>query len=240
MMLAHIFDIHCHILPGVDDGPQTMDESLEIARGLVDGGVEQVCATSHHIAGTAWSMTPDKVQYEVRQLQECLQQEGIPLILHAGMEIAMHLHLVKEAERGMLLPLGMSDYYLLEPPFHSFGEELLDVLLAFKKNDRNVILAHPERILFFQKNRGVLKDLVSQGVKVQMNIGSLLGLFGKTAKTFALDLAEQDCLHFIASDTHGIKIRTPPTKKCWAEVVQLLGLELTQKVVGDNPTALMM
>ena len=235
---AGIGDIHCHILPGVDDGPQSVKESLGMARCLVAGGVKNVFATSHHIAGTAWAITPEQVHQEIQQLQALFVQEGIPLTLHAGMEIAIHPHLLKEVERNVLLPLGRSDYYLLEPPFHALGQDLLQIVLSFKNTGKNVILAHPERIPFFQKNIRPLLSLAKQGVMMQINLGSLLGMFGKRAKSFSLQLAELDIIHFVASDAHGLTTRTPPAKECWVKLVKLLGAERTTRVCVENPAIL--
>lgn len=104
-------DIHCHILPGIDDGPKNIGQSMALARALVAGGVTQVFATPHHILGTAWSASVRQIRQQVNELQQVLQQKNIPLSVHPGMEISLHPHLLKELNRNELLPLGQSNCY---------------------------------------------------------------------------------------------------------------------------------
>ena len=239
MTTASFIDIHSHILPGVDDGSKSLEQSLTMARSFVAGGVNHAFATPHHIAGTAWTLTPEKIRQKVAELQAVFQQYEIPLILHPGMEIALHHHLVKELERNVLLPLGNSNCYLLEPPFQSFRDDLLDTVLSFKNAGKDVILAHPERAPFFQQKITSLTRLVEQGVMVQVNIGSLLGTFGKKTETTALYLAEHDSIHFVASDSHGSDARKPPTRAEWLQLEQILGLERARSACIDNPARLL-
>lgn len=232
-------DIHTHILPGVDDGSKNLEQSLAMARDFVAGGVNHVFATPHHIAGTAWTLTPEIIRQQVAGLQAVLQQYDIPLILHPGMEIALHSHLGKELERNLLLPLGRSNCYLLEPPFQSFRDDLLDTVLSFKNAGKDVILAHPERAPFFQQKISSLTRLVEQGVMIQVNIGSLLGTFGKKAETAALYLADNNSIHFVASDSHGPDTRRPPSRKEWLQLEQILGANLARSACIDNPARLL-
>jgi protein-tyrosine phosphatase len=238
MTTASFIDIHSHILPGVDDGSKSLEQSLTMAGDFVAGGVNHVFATPHHITGTAWTLTPEKIREMVMELQAVFQQHEIPLILYPGMEIALHHHLEKELVRNVLLPLGNSNCYLLEPPFQLFQDDLLDTVLSFKNTGKDVILAHPERAPFFQQRIASLTRLVEQGVMVQVNIGSLLGTFGEKAKTTALYLARHDSIHFIASDSHGPDARKPPTRKEWQQLEQILGPDRTQSACIDNPARL--
>ncbi len=239
MTTASFIDIHTHILPGVDDGSKNLEQSLTMARDFVAGGVNHVFATPHHIAGTAWTLTPEKIRQKVAELQAVFQQYNIQLILHPGMEIALQRHLGKELERNLLLPLGSSNCYLLEPPFQSFRDDLLDTVLSFKNAGKDVILAHPERTPFFQQNITSLTRLARQGVMIQVNIGSLLGTFGKKAETAALFLADNDSIHFVASDSHAPDARRPPTRKEWLQLEQILGANLARSACIDNPARLL-
>jgi len=232
-------DIHCHILPGVDDGPASVDQSLALARALVAGGVGQVFATPHYITGTAWALPADQVRQKVDELQAAFQEHGIPLTLQPGMEIALHQHLAKELQQNKLQPLGDSNYYLLELPFQPFRDDLLDTLLSFQNYGKIVILAHPERVPLFQQQTASLFRLIEQGVLIQVNIGSLLGLFGKKAQTTALQLLERDAIHFVASDAHGPEARKPPTGKEWLQMEQILGPVRSRSVWINNPAQLL-
>jgi len=239
MTTTPFIDIHCHILAGVDDGPDTVEQSLAMAKAFVAGGVGHVFATPHHIAGTAWALPAKQIQQQVIELQSVFQEHGIPLILHPGMEIALHQHLAKELEKNILLPLGTSNCYLLEPPFQTFRDDLLNTVLSFKDSGKDVILAHPERIPFFQQKVSSLIRLVEQGVMIQVNIGSLLGKFGKKTKKTALYLSKHDNIHFVASDAHGPDDRRPPTTEEWLQVEQILGPGRATSACIDNPERLL-
>jgi protein-tyrosine phosphatase len=232
-------DIHCHILPGVDDGPAGIEQSLALARALVADGVGQVFATPHYITRTAWALPADQVRQKVDELQAVLQEHGIPLTLHPGMEIALHQHLIKELKQNKLQPLGDSNYYLLEFPFQPFRDDLLDTLLSFQNYGKIVIVAHPERVPVFQRTTESLFRLIEQGVLTQVNIGSLLGLFGKKAQTTALQLLECDAIHFVASDAHGPEARRPPTGKEWLQLEKILGPVRTRALCIDNPARIL-
>ncbi len=237
-MIPSIIDIHCHILPKVDDGPADLKESLAMAATYVAGNVSRVIATPHHITGTAWSIGPDQVLEKINTLQARLQEKRIALTLYPGMEIALHPYLLRDLERGQLLPLGSSNHYLLEPPFQPFREDLLEVTLSFMDLKKNVIIAHPERIPFFQKDTAALLYLVERGVELQINLGSLLGNFGNRAKKLSLDLAERGVIHYVASDSHGYAKRRPPTRENWMALEEILGAERALEVCLHNPLRL--
>ncbi len=239
-----MIDIHSHILPGVDDGAANLEESTAMAQAYVASGFTHVFATPHHIPGTAWSVSSKRIRQEVQSLQLHLQENDINLTIHPGMEIAIHYHIGKELAEHQLLPLGETNCYLLEPPFQMFRDDLIDTLLSFKnlqnngRKKRNIILAHPERIPFFQEKKELLIELKQEGVMLQINLGSLLGRFGRQALSTALYLMEHDCIHFVASDTHGSENRMVPTIEDLQQLEQLLGSELTKTVCYDNPARL--
>ena len=239
MATAAYIDIHCHILAGVDDGPAAQELSLIMARQLADGGVDHVFATPHHICGTAWSHHADEIRQKVKKLQAAVEEHKIRLTIHSGMEIALHQHLLQEFERTELLPLGKSNYFLLEPPFQQLNENLIDTVLSFKKSGRDVILAHPERIPLFQKNTAHLLHLIDQGILIQVNIGSLFGEFGKVCRKTACALADRGDIHFVASDCHSPESRRPATRDQWLHLKRILGAELFRRVCRENPARLL-
>ena len=145
----------------------------------------------------------EKIRQQVKQFQAAKDQNNISLTLHPGMEIAMPQQLMQECERTELLSLGKSNYYLLEPPFQEFTENLLEIVFSFKRSGKDVILTHSERIPFFQKNTAHLVHLIEQGILIQANIGSLLGEFGKASKKTAVFLAERGGIHFAAPEDTG-------------------------------------
>ncbi len=201
-------DIHTHILPGLDDGAKDMAESLELARCYQQAGVKKVVATPHFLPGTSWSAGREKVLDTVQALQAQLDGLSMDLEIIPGMEIGYHKKMADRIAAGLLLPLGESDYYLIEPSFHGDQDIFLDHLSGILREGHKLIVAHPERIEGLQQTDRLIK-LVEHGLLLQINAGSLLGSFGRKSQDVARELFSKGCGHFIASDTHDTRKRPP-------------------------------
>lgn len=194
--------MHVHILPGLDDGPKDMTGSIAMARCYQSAGIRTVVATPHFLPGTAWAHGKEKVLQAVQALQTCLDEENIDLKIHAGMEIAFHKKLEVRILAGDLLPLADSDYFLVEPSMQGEQESLFIAVQSLLDKGIKLIMAHPERIDVFQKMPDLLLALIKQGMKIQINAGSLLGYFGSKSRETAESLCRENCVHLIASDAH--------------------------------------
>ena len=221
LQLCDFIDVHSHLLPGLDDGAATNRESLEMARIYAENGVRAVVVTPHFIPGTAWAPSRQKVLDATSSLQEELQQAGINITLCPGMEIAFHRKLGNRLQNGDLLPLGTSNYYLIEPFIEGSQDELYSVIQELLKDDFLFILAHPERIEAFQEDLSPLRGLVEQGARVQVNTGSLLGAYGERVLQSARTIAQQGWLHYLGSDAHNTTSRKPLTEHGWRGLVAL-------------------
>ncbi|SDP71269.1 tyrosine-protein phosphatase [Desulforhopalus singaporensis] len=215
--LSRFIDIHCHILPGIDDGPSSMAESVAIGRQYLHNGVTTVVATPHFVAGTAWSTPKEKIVQIVEAVTARFREEGVALQILGGMEIAYHNKLAQRLERGELLPLGNTNHFLIEPPFHGSCSEMIETVGELARSYQ-LILAHPERIEFFQMNPHLLHELVDKGVKTQINSGSLLGWFGRSPRKLARQLGSRGSVHFIGSDSHNLKNRPPISIQDWSDL----------------------
>jgi protein-tyrosine phosphatase len=216
---AAYIDIHCHLLPGIDDGPRTMEESLLMARHFAKSGVKRVIATPHFLPGTAWSASKVTVLDLVAALQEKLYAHQIDLEVLPGMEIAFHATIGRRLARNELLSLGGSGYYLIEPPFHGSQDDLLAGLASLINAGHNCILAHPERVDELVNNLAALKRLVNLGLLIQITAPSLLGSFGAQTRKAALTLWQNGCGHFVASDAHSAQKRGPLTNGEWKQLI---------------------
>ena len=214
-VFSDFVDIHTHILPGLDDGPKSIDGSIAIARCYQNAGIKRIVATPHFIPGTAWAADSFTVLDRARTLQAVIDNYEIDLQIIPGMEIAYHSRLVERISSERVLPLGNSKHFLIEPPLSGIDETLIENLIILLNKDIQIIIAHPERVEIFQKKRVFLDKLVSCGAKLQVNSGSLLGHFGRTAFNMALDLFQKDQLHFFASDTHDHTDRKPLDRIEW-------------------------
>ena len=239
LQLSNFIDIHTHILPGLDDGPKNLEESADLARCYTDIGVTRIIATSHYIPGTAWAASRQRILETIVELQNYLQNQGIPLILFPGMEIAFHKKLQEHLKADLFLPLGASASYLLEPSFTDSADALFYCLDQLLEQEQDIILAHPERIPALRESVNIVDDLVRQGLRIQINIGSLLGKFGMESRHAGFELLERNCVHYLASDAHGANSRRPPSTAEWATLESELGADALEQLCCLNPAQLL-
>lgn len=223
--LNEFIDMHAHILPGFDDGPKDMAGSIAMARCYEKVGIKAVVATPHFIPGTAWAPSKERVVESVLELQRSLNHANIDLKVVPGMEVAYHKKLEERIRANLLLPLWESGYFLIEPSFHGEQDGLLASLEFLLSQGQKLILAHPERVDAFQRMPQSLRQLVEQGLRIQVNAGSLLGYFGSKSQDTAELLRQGDCVHLIASDAHDHSKRAPLNPIEWQNILACLGGE---------------
>src|SRR3989454_10737106 len=201
-----MIDTHLHILPGVDDGPETMQESLTLAQMLVQEGIQAAIATPHYN-----DEFPQRSVAEIRERVYYLQQEldryGIPLRLFAGHEALIKAGLLEDIQNGRLATLNGSSYLLLELWNSTWLPETERVIFSLRAYGIIPIIAHPERYRAIQQDPGRLRALVQQGTLAQMTASSLIGWQGNTIRRCAETLLKKGLIHCIASDAHGLRRR---------------------------------
>ncbi len=210
-----MIDLHCHVLPGIDDGPPTLAGALALARAAAAAGTETLVATPH--VNWRYRNDADRIAAQAELLRERFAREGIatadgtPLELRWGAEVALTAVAelaVSELER---LRLGDGPWLLVEPPFAPLAPNIDGILLALADAGHRIVLAHPERCPAFHRDRALVERLVAAGMLTSVTAGSLTGDFGKEARDFALWLAREDLLHNVASDAHDALRRAPTT-----------------------------
>ena len=225
-----MIDLHCHILPGVDDGAADMETALQMAVLAVRSGIGAMVVTPH--------CASDRV-VQVRQgldrLRAAMDEVGIPLRLYSGMEIFGGPDTAALLRAGRLLTLNDSRYPLIEFSFHSDGMEETRILRSVCKAGYRPVVAHPERYSYVQQDPRLLHQWVRMGCLLQVNRGSLLGRFGRRAQSLGFALVDRGFATVVASDAHSPRIRTP-----WmADVEQLLSKEISplcaRMLLRDNP-----
>ncbi|GAB4342208.1 MAG: tyrosine-protein phosphatase [Desulfobulbaceae bacterium] len=242
MKPAHRFiDIHSHFLPGLDDGPVTMDQCLETAEKYLAAGFSQVIATPHFIPGTRWTSVPDEIEAAVRDTRRALSAAGIELKLLPGMEIGLNDDLCRNFTADKLISLGGTGSYLVECSLNALPGDPVVMGLAelVQHGDCTFILAHPERCRVFQENPNVVHKLVEQGILIQINLSSLLGYSGEAAYKTAATFLRDGVVHFLATDSHGSGYRNPPDRKAFSLLEKLVGYETLVTALHDNPLRLL-
>jgi protein-tyrosine phosphatase len=202
-----VIDLHCHVLPGIDDGPRTIDESVALARAAYASGIRTIVATPH--ASARYPNRPAAIHELVALLNERLQTEGIGIEIRPGAEIAMtHAPEIDPAELARMT-LGGGPWLLLEPPFSPVVAGLDRLVATAQADGYRVVLAHPERCTAFHRDPKMLETLVDEGALTSITAGSLAGRFGKEVRRFASKLVEDGLVHNVASDAHD-PLRRPP------------------------------
>jgi protein-tyrosine phosphatase len=196
-----MIDIHNHILPGIDDGCRSLEESLELARLAVKDGIHHIIATPHHANGR-YQNEAEKVRQAAAQLNIALSEEGVNLQIHTGQEIRVYKELLDDLNAGKLLTLAGSRYMLLEFSSRQVPEGIEDLLHELSLAGITAIIAHPERNMELAGNLSRLADLIDRGALAQMTTHSVNGLFGRKIQSISLDMCRSNLIHFLSSDAH--------------------------------------
>jgi protein-tyrosine phosphatase len=204
-----MIDIHSHILPGIDDGPKTLEESFELAKLYVRAGFSGVVATPHWIGGSVWMPDAARVSQAVADLNVALESHGIDLKLYPGMEIAMDSGIAGLFDKNMLLSIAGTSYVLVEAPFQQMPAGWEQVFFELMSSGFRVVLAHPERCAQFGQRPGMVEEMVDSGVYVQVNYDSLLGYNGGAVRESAYRLILKGHVHCLATDSHDPINRNP-------------------------------
>ncbi|TMK97736.1 MAG: hypothetical protein E6G34_08540 [Actinobacteria bacterium] len=202
-----MIDLHCHVLPGIDDGPDTIEGSVELARAAVAAGTKMLVATPH--VSVRYPNEHQVIARLVEQLAQRLRADGVELELREGAELAITRLIDMKADQLAPMGLGGGPWLLVEAPFTPALSGLEEVLADLQERGHRVVLAHPERSAAFQRDPRLLATLVGGGALTSITAGSLTGRFGTTVRRFARDLVEAELVHNVASDAHDSHDRSP-------------------------------
>lgn len=234
-----MLDLHNHILPGVDDGPSTMEESVEMARMAYYDGTQTIVATPHNRDVNERSSI-STVRSLVDRLNQEIQAQSISLKVILGMENHLEMDTVEQVDKGHALPIEGTHYILIELPFEFYPFYAEEVLFNLQLKSLRPIVVHPERNLAIQEKPEILANLVSKGALAQITAGSISGILGKDHQKAARELLQQNLVHIIASDGHTARgRRTPILSHGVAAVAKLIGDEAAHRMVEDIPQAIL-
>lgn len=205
-----MIDLHIHILPGIDDGPDDAAGTVELARACVADGVQAVAATPH--VSERYFTSPERMQQGLAEARAAVKEAGVELKIYGGAEIAIDqmTRLTDGDLRALTLGPGGS-FALLETPYAAWPMELETQTGRLATLGIRAILAHPERSAGVQASGGLdrVEAAVNRGVCVQITAGSLGGRFGSTAQSTARALLDRGLAHMISSDAHNTDRRPP-------------------------------
>lgn len=233
-----MIDIHSHILPGLDDGASTMETALSMARIAAEDGITAMIATPHIFREKIQETNLDLIRPAVDKFKAALQKQNIPLDIFAGAEVHISHNLsriIGEHRQELVLNKGM--YVLVEFPSTHVFAGVKDLFFDLMTESLIPIIAHPERNRVFRHNAHLLFELIEMGTLVQVNQGSLFGLYGESAKEAVRNFIEMKFVHFAATDCHNPTASAPRLSQAVQELTELAGEEATRALVEDNPRA---
>ncbi len=233
-----MIDLHCHILPGVDDGAASLSVSLEMATVLVAQGVTVVACTPHILPGL-YHNSGAAIRLAVQDLQTVLDEKGIPLRLANGADVHMAPDFIAGLRCGRLLSLADSRYVLVEPPHYTAPPQLEEFFFELVLAGYVPILTHPERLSWVASRYRTIKRLVGAGVWMQITAASLSGGFGGNALYWAQRMLEEGCVHLIASDAHDAERRPPDLAVGRDCAARRIGAEEARRLVMERPLAIL-
>lgn len=233
-----MIDIHCHILPGVDDGAENEQESIIMADIAAESGTKELIMTPHCCAPRGFAnLDKPALEAEFAALRACAARCRIPIKLHCGMEVFAANDFEALLDSGLLFTLAGSDYLLIEFAFDEMGMFIERCVQAVLSRGLTPIIAHPERYYFMQDEPEFMRHCALDGAKLQLNCASLDGGFGRSAKRAAHWALEHGCAHFIASDAHGPFMRSPALDAGYDLIEDLYGHDAAELLFCLNPAA---
>ena len=231
--MRDLYDIHCHILPGVDDGAKNMDIALALIEKEIEAGVETIILTPHFRKEMFEPDMEDIWNAYDELLYETLYKN---IRLYLGCEFHANMEMVETLDNDLRPTLADSRYVLTEFAHNStraFMKERADALLM---SGYRPIIAHIERYRATRKDFDLIEDLIEMGCEVQVNADAIIGRDGLGAQRFCKKLMQEDMLHYVGSDTHNLRGRAPHLGECCEYLKKHMGRLYTSRIMRDNPS----
>ncbi|MDG4561594.1 MAG: capsular biosynthesis protein [Candidatus Competibacter sp.] len=233
-----MIDLHCHLLPGIDDGAPDLETTLAMARIAVADGIEVIACTPHIYPGLYENNGP-AIRQAVTELQRRLAEADIPLQLTYGADTHIARDLEDGLRSGRVPSLHGSRYFLLEPPHHVAPPRLGEIVFNLLVAGYVPVITHPERLSWIEDHYGTFVELVRKGAWLQVTAGSLTGRFGSTAQYWGERLLDEGWVHILATDSHSAKRRPPLLAEGQCAAERWVGKEEAVHLVGTRPKGIL-
>lgn len=232
-----MIDLHCHLLPGIDDGPETGAQALRLCRLAVADGITHAITTPHIHPGR-WPNTRQTIAKGCARLQRELQKRNIPLQVGYAAEVRLTDEIMQQVEADEIPFYGEVDGYrimLLEFPHGHIIPGSDKLVLWLMQRKIRPLIAHPERNKQVMKDAALLQPFIDAGCWLQLTAGSVLGKFGDPAKATAHELLQADQVTAVASDGHNAGARRPVLAEAFEYIGQRYGESLARRLLLENP-----
>lgn len=230
-----LIDIHAHILPGMDDGPSTLEKSIRMALIALEDGIHTIIATPHCHNGVYFN-SKDSIISACERFNQSLRQNNIDLIVLPGCEAHLSPEILDELERDNLLTLNDNGRYLsVELPDPFIPGTAINFINRMRDRGIVPVITHPERNSLLRRDMEILRDLISAGALSQVTAASITGHFGKGAMRSGVKILKQGMAHLIASDAHSTKSRPPILSEAIRRLSSIMDDKEVKKICYDNP-----
>lgn len=228
-------DVHSHILFGVDDGSNSIEESITLLKGLKKVGFNNVILTPHYIEGSDYCSSRDNNLEKFNELKKVIKDKKIGINIYLGNEIFIDDDIIEYIKGGKISSLNNTKYLLIELPFHNKIVNLEDTLYELSYNGFVPIIAHPERYDFFQKDYKMVDSLRENGVLFQANYASILGYYDNKSKKLLKYMLKKGYIDFFGTDIHRTKkmFVVDNFDKIEKKIVKIIGNDNYKKIISN-------
>lgn len=233
-----MIDLHCHLLPGCDDGASNIEVSIEMARLAAADGISELACTPHITPGLYFN-DAEGISRGVTDLQAVLDDAGIALKLVVGADVHVAPDLLAKLKAGVVPTIGGTRYFLLEPPHHVVPPRFVPFCRGLLDSGYVPVLTHPERLTWIRSHFDLIEAVNDAGVLMQVTAGSLTGTFGRTALYYAEKFLSERRVDLIASDGHNLGTRPPILSAAYSEVERRLGTDLADELFVVTPSRML-
>lgn len=219
-----MIDIHSHIIPNVDDGARSVEETFNFLKEAQEAGFTDVILTSHFLLNY-YETNAQELIFWKEKLQEVLKKQGTKINLHSGMEIYITNQMEELLENKKILTLANSRYMLIELPLATNVKYFDYVVYYLEAKGIKPIIAHPERYKCVQKDPDIVEEYIEKGCLIQCNYGSIVNLYGREAEKTIKTILKKNQVHFLGSDVH---------RENGTYLIILDAIKKIRKIIGEN------
>ena len=229
-----MIDFHSHILPNVDDGAKSVEETFNLIQEAKNSGFEGIVTTPHYMEGY-YEVKKAEIEVWVNALNEKLLAQNIDIKLYIANEVYLSDNIINLLETKKASTINNTNYVLFEMPLNAEPMNLYDIVYEMLGHKLIPILAHPERYTFVQKDPSLIYELIEKGVLMQANYTSILGRYGEKAELLVKKFLKNDMIHFLGSDVHRQKSIYTQIPKALKEIENIVGEEKLEELTTANP-----
>lgn len=235
---SRMIDLHCHLLPWIDDGAESLEMALEMARIAAADGIGTIACTPHIYPGL-YDNSASGISIAVTRMQRELDEAGIALRLEVGADVHLARDLANAVAQGRVPTLAGSRYLLLEPPHHTAPPGFEDAAFELMTAGLVPVITHPERLSWINEHYAVFERLADRGVWMQVTAGALTGRFGRRVKYWGERFVGEGRCHIIATDAHHPQRRPPLLGEARDAAARLVGAAEADNMVRLRPQAVL-